>query len=302
MALVFPTYTFASWWNPYTWFKTSAPTIQPISPKTQQTIEELSNKIETLQKQIDNKNSSTTQNQTDSKINQKAQLSSKVSISTSKTSKLTNKQVIAKVKPATVYISTSNGSGSGMIISTDGYILTNAHVVSDQSTVTTTLSTGDVFDGVVVGRDEKVDLAIVKISNHNLTVIEFGNSDLVEQGDDVFTLGYPFGLKGDVSFKEGTISRKVFSEDGVYLETSAEIHPGNSGGPLVNTSGKVIGINTASLGQNIKGISIGETIKFAIPINIAKNLIPELKAGRQVVLPKTQDPITADPFQQEDIT
>ncbi len=108
------------------------------------------------------------------------------------------------------------------------------------------------------------------------------------QGDDVFTLGYPFGLEGDVSFKEGTISRRISSNDTTYLETSAEIHPGNSGGPLVNKYGEVIGINTASYGQTIEGVIIGEAIKFAIPINIAKDIIPELKDGREIIIDHTQ--------------
>lgn len=216
------------------------------------------------------------------------------------TATLSNSQIIKKVKPAVVYIESDAGTGSGMIIGSDGFVLTNAHVVQNSATAQITLSSGSVYLASVVGRDENIDLAILKINAQNLLKIEFGDSNTIKQGDEVFTLGYPFGIKGDVSFKEGTISRKIVDGVNSYLETSAEIHPGNSGGPLVDASGNVVGVNSASFGQSIKGIAVGETIKFAIPINVAKNLIPELKAGRQVIVPKTETPVAGDPFQTED--
>ncbi len=200
---------------------------------------------------------------------------------------LSNADIIKKVRSATVFIETEKVSGSGMIIDSDGYVLTNAHVVRGVSSVKIKLSDNRSFSASVVGRDEIIDLAILKISGNSFPKVELGNSDTVAQGDNVFTLGYPFGLEGDVSFKEGTISRKISDGSATYFETSAEIHPGNSGGPLVNKYGQVIGINTATFGNSIKGISIGETIKLAIPINIAKNLLPLLKKGRIVLLPKT---------------
>ncbi|MDP3697164.1 MAG: trypsin-like peptidase domain-containing protein, partial [Candidatus Taylorbacteria bacterium] len=213
------------------------------------------------------------------------------------TTKLSNSEIIEKVKPAVVYIQTSDGSGSGMIIESNGYVLTNAHVVNDVNTAKIKLSDGRLFIGSVTGRDEKMDLALLKIQNDNLPVVVLGDSsiNILKQGDEVFTLGYPFGLEGDVSFKEGTISRRISDSDTTYLETSAEIHPGNSGGPLVNKYGEVIGINTANYGKSIKGIAIGETIKFALPINLVRGLIPELKTGRNVVLPTapTTQPIPA---------
>ena len=201
---------------------------------------------------------------------------------------LSNANIIKKVKPATVYIETTKGAGSGMIIDASGYILTNAHVVWDVSAAKIKLSDGRSLSAEVIGRDEIVDLAILKIVGTNFSKVTLGNSDNLAQGDDVFTLGYPFGLEGDVSFKEGTISRRISDGDTTYLETSAEIHPGNSGGPLVNKYGEVIGVNSASYGQSIKGVNIGETIKLAIPINVAKNLIPELKGGRKIVIDHAQ--------------
>ena len=216
------------------------------------------------------------------------------------TNKLNNKEIILKVKPAVVYIETTEGSGSGIVISDDGWVLTNAHVVSGVSTARVKLSSNQLFIGKVAGRDEYVDLAIIKINSTGLSAVELGNSDTVEQGDEVFTLGYPFGLEGDVSFKEGTVSRRQTIEGETYIETSAEIHPGNSGGPLVNRFGQVIGINTGAFGKSIKGIILGETIKVAIPINTARNYIPELKAGRNIVEPTpfvSQEPVpTPLPF------
>ena len=147
---------------------------------------------------------------------------------------LSNTEIIEQIKPAVVFIETTEGSGSGMIIEANGYVLTNAHVLWNVSVAKVKLSDGRSFSAEVIGRDEIVDLAILKIVGDNFPKVTFGNSDNVIQGDDVFTLGYPFGLEGDVSFKEGTISRRINNNDAMYLETSAEIHPGNSGGPLVN--------------------------------------------------------------------
>jgi S1-C subfamily serine protease len=205
---------------------------------------------------------------------------------------LSNTEIIKKVKPSTVYIETTQGSGSGMIIDNTGFILTNAHVVYDTNTAKIKLSDDRVFTASVIGRDEKIDLAVLKIDGKNFQKVIFGNSDNVVQGDEVFTLGYPFGLEGDVSFKEGTISRTISDESATYLETSAEIHPGNSGGPLVDKYGDVVGINTAALGNLVKGVTVGETIKLAIPANIALSLLPELKNGRNILI-KREKPKTA---------
>ena len=197
---------------------------------------------------------------------------------------LSNTEIIAKVKPATVYIETTEGVGSGMIIDAEGYILTNAHVVAGVSTTKVKLSDGQLYSAEVKGRDEIIDIAILKISGQNFPFVKFGDSDAIAQGNNVFTLGYPFGLEGDVSFKEGTISRRISDGNVTFLETSAEIHPGNSGGPLVNHFGEVVGINSAGFGESIEGVTIGETIKLAIPINVAKDLIADLKNGREIFL------------------
>ncbi|HEY9584204.1 MAG TPA: trypsin-like peptidase domain-containing protein, partial [Candidatus Paceibacterota bacterium] len=122
---------------------------------------------------------------------------------------LSNTEIVAEVKPATVYIETTEGVGSGMIIDAEGYILTNAHVVAGVSTAKVKLSDGQLYSAEVKGRDEIIDIAILKISGENFPFVKFGDSDVIAQGNNVFTLGYPFGLEGDVSFKEGTISRRI---------------------------------------------------------------------------------------------
>ena len=206
---------------------------------------------------------------------------------------LSNTEIVAAVKPATVYIETTEGVGSGMIIDAEGYILTNAHVVAGVSTAKVKLSDGQLYSAEVKGRDEIIDIAILKISGQNFPFIKFGDSDVIAQGNNVFTLGYPFGLEGDVSFKEGTISRRISDGDVTFLETSAEIHPGNSGGPLVNHFGEVVGINSAGFGESIEGVTIGETIKLAIPINVAKGLIADLKNGREIFIDEKQTQSTS---------
>ncbi len=263
---IIPSFVFASWWDPLSWFsKKETPKIVTtpiiIQPKVPATTNGLVTKTPITNKVVPKVENSI----------------------------LSNAEIIKKVKPAVAYISTQDGVGSGIIISADGYILTNAHVVNGFADVSVSLANDQSFPGKVIGRDEQIDVAIIKInSTQQLPKVIFTDSDKVQQGDKVFTLGFPFGIKGDVSFKEGTISRKITDKNSTYFETSAEIHPGNSGGPLVNQYGEVIGINSAALGDTLNGVQVGETIKLAIPINIAKSFIPALKAGRNIVVQKTE--------------
>lgn len=209
-------------------------------------------------------------------------------IDTSKLKLLSNAEIIKQLKDSVVYIETKDGAGSGFIVDSNGYILTNAHVVQGVSDASVILSNNTTLSASVVGRDENIDLALLKVNKTGLKNSSLGDSVTVKQGDEIFTLGYPFGIKGDVSFKEGTISRKLTDSGHEYFEISADIHPGNSGGPLVNKYGQVVGINTASLGQSIQGVSVGETIKFAIPIDTAKNILSDLKNGRNIVVEHKQ--------------
>ncbi|OHA40012.1 MAG: hypothetical protein A3G59_02840 [Candidatus Taylorbacteria bacterium RIFCSPLOWO2_12_FULL_47_20] len=240
-------------------------------------IEKLRQEVDELKKQQSSPNTQTT--------------SLKKETSASSASTLTNAQIISRVKPATVYIETEYGSGSGMIISSDGYILTNGHVVKGASSMKIHKSDGQILNAQLVGTDEYKDVALLKVSATGLPTVKLGNSDNTKAGSEVFTLGFPFGIIGDVSFKEGTMSRVLKDGEDTFIEISAEIHPGNSGGPLVNKYAEVIGINTAKYSSETSssGSPIGETIKFALPINLAKGMLDNLKKGLMVVKKPYED-------------
>ena len=173
---------------------------------------------------------------------------------------------------------TVQGAGSGVIISKDGYILTNNHVVEGAKELTVTMADKGEFKAQIVGEDPKTDLAIVKIdAGENLPAADIGDSDQIKVGDWVLAIGNPFGLgdtvtSGIVSAKGRVIGAGPYDD---FIQTDASINPGNSGGPLFNMKGEVIGINTAI-------ISDGQGIGFAIPVNTAKPLIPQLEANGEV--------------------
>ncbi len=169
--------------------------------------------------------------------------------------------------------------GSGFVIDKSGLILTNNHVVAKATSIKIKLGNGKVYDAKVVGRDPKTDLALVKVKpDKNFpSPVKLGNSNAIRVGDWVVAVGNPFGLGQTVTV--GVLSAKgriigVGPYDD-FLQTDAAINPGNSGGPLFNMEGKVIGINTAI-------IKNGQNIGFAIPINIAKKLVPQLKKGKVI--------------------
>ena len=165
------------------------------------------------------------------------------------------------------------GVGSGFVISHDGYILTNNHVVDDADQIKVKLANGKEYEGKVVGRDPKTDLAIVKIAGaSDLQPLKLGNSEDLKVGSWVVAVGSPFGLEqtvtaGIVSAKGRVIGSGPYDN---FIQTDASINPGNSGGPLINMNGEVIGINTAI-------IASGQGIGFAIPVDMAKEIIPQLE-------------------------
>lgn len=211
--------------------------------------------------------------------------------------------IAARVLPSVVSISTESpsgsGTGSGFVIRSDGYILTNNHVISDvlngQGSLTVTLNNGKKFSGKILGADAAYDLAVVKISATGLPALQFGNSDSVQVGDQVIAIGSPLGLTGTVT--SGIISAKnraVTSSGGTgessfinALQTDAAINPGNSGGPLVDATGAVIGVNSAiaSLGSSFGGQSGSIGLGFAIPINQAKRTAEQLIANGKATYP-----------------
>ena len=164
------------------------------------------------------------------------------------------------------------GVGSGFLISPDGLILTNNHVVEGARSVKVTTNSGEEFAAKVRGRDPLTDLALVKVdARKELPSVTLGDSDAARVGDWVIAIGNPFGLEGTVTV--GIISAKGRIIAGPYddfLQTDAAINPGNSGGPLFGLRGEVVGINTAIIAQ-------AQGVGFAIPINLAKELLPQLK-------------------------
>ena len=163
--------------------------------------------------------------------------------------------------------------GSGFIISQDGYILTNDHVVDGADEIKVKLSDGREFAGEIRGLDPKLDLALIKIdAGEDLPVARLGDSEEIKVGEWVMAIGNPFGLEqtvtvGIVSAKGRVIGAGPYDD---FIQTDASINPGNSGGPLFNMQGEVIGINTAIVAQ-------GQGIGFAIPVNMAKQIIPQLR-------------------------
>ncbi|MBW1816517.1 MAG: DegQ family serine endoprotease [Deltaproteobacteria bacterium] len=171
--------------------------------------------------------------------------------------------------------------GTGFIIDTDGYILTNNHVVEKADEIKVKLDDGREYNASIIGRDPKTDLALIRIeSDGPLVPMTLGDSDKLEVGEWVVAIGNPFGLGNTVT--AGIVSAK-YRQIGAgsydnFIQTDASINPGNSGGPLLNISGDVVGINTAIFSQTGGSIGIG----FAIPINMAKELLPQLKRGKVV--------------------
>jgi serine protease Do len=174
----------------------------------------------------------------------------------------------------------ASSQGSGAIVDPAGYIVTNYHVVKGATKVEVKLSDGSVFSAERVGADPLFDLAVLKINaGRELTAIPWGNSDELVPGSLVWALGSPFGLDHTVTFgivsavDRTAVSGNPFQD---FLQTDAAVNPGNSGGPLVNVRGELVGINTAILGQSFQGVS------FSLPSNKAKKVYEELKANGTV--------------------
>jgi len=208
-------------------------------------------------------------------------------------------EIAQRVLPSVVSIEAQSGrggsTGSGFIIDSRGYILTNNHVIASSAMsggdIRVRLSDGFSYDAKVIGRDSSYDLAVIKIVAPNLKALQFGDSDEVAVGDSVIAIGSPLGLSGTVtlgiiSAKDRAVTAGEGDAESAFinaLQTDAAINPGNSGGPLVNSTGAVIGINSAiaSLGTSFSGQSGSIGLGFAIPINQARKTADQLiKTGK----------------------
>ncbi len=194
---------------------------------------------------------------------------------------LTISEIAAKVTPSVVGINVESmmesGTGTGIIMSEDGYIITNAHVVSGMTKITVVLMDETEYEATLIGSDTQSDLALLKIDATGLTPAEFGDSDDLVIGAEVVAIGNPLGMDFAGTVSDGIVSglnREVEIDGQVmnYIQTNASINSGNSGGPLVNSQGQVVGINSAKISS-----AIAEGMGFSIPINDALPILEELK-------------------------
>ena len=208
--------------------------------------------------------------------------------------------IAQRVLPSVVSISArgarGGGSGTGFVIDSNGFILTNDHVISDAAVdggrIEVQLNDGTTLAATIIGRDSSYDLAVLKIDRRGLTALTFGDSDQVAVGDAVIAIGSPLGLSGTVtlgivSAKDRAVTAGEDAGDNSYInaiQTDAAINPGNSGGPLVNSAGAVIGVNSAiaTLGSSFLSSQSGSIgLGFAIPINQARKTAEQLiKTGK----------------------
>ena len=206
--------------------------------------------------------------------------------------------VINKISPSVVAINistlerdfflrqrTQNADGSGVIITEDGFIVTNNHVVSNANTISVTLHDGNIYEASILGKFPNSDIALLKIPSNNLTPLPFSKDDSLRTGDWVIALGNAFGLEGGPTVTLGIVSalnRSIKTEDGMILtdmiQTDAAINQGNSGGPLVNLQGELVGLNTILLSR-------AEGIGFAISSYLVKRYTEDLMEFGEVIIP-----------------
>lgn len=199
---------------------------------------------------------------------------------------MAGEDIYKKVNPSVVSVisttSEGTGSGSGVIMSKDGYIITNNHVVDGAQSVSVQLSDDTSLDAEIIGTDEQTDLAVIKVTpTSDLTAAEFGDSDELEPGEYAYAIGSPGGVQFANTITGGRISainRDLTVNDRVMtlIQTDASINNGNSGGALINKYGQVVGITSAKLSGNAFGSATVEGMGFAIPINTAKDIVDEL--------------------------
>src|SRR6478609_2642015 len=211
--------------------------------------------------------------------------------STTNDGALTPHDVYQSAKDSVAYITTNSGTGSGFVVSSDGYIVTNAHVVENNGgTIKVKVGDGKQLDAKLVGQDASTDLALLKISSTGLKPLALADSSGVQVGDPAYAIGNPFGL--DRTLTVGVVSalqREISSPNGFsiddVIQTDAAINPGNSGGPLFNAAGQVIGVNSQieSTGSSSSGGQAGNVgIGFAIPSDTVKNVVDQLRASGKV--------------------
>ena len=197
---------------------------------------------------------------------------------------LSTKEIYKKAAPSVVGIVVATrqgtGSGSGIVMTSDGYILTNAHVVKDAISITVTTFDGQEYPATVLGRDESTDVAVIRIDATGLKEATFGDSDAIQVGEDAIAIGNPLGMELSFTITKGIVSAinrniTIDNYSMTVIQTDASINPGNSGGPLLNDAGEVIGITSAKIMSDYSTGTV-EGIGFAIPINSALDIARDL--------------------------
>ena len=194
--------------------------------------------------------------------------------------------VYQSAKDSVAYITTGSGTGSGFVVSNDGYIVTNAHVIEGANgQIKAKIGDGKTLDAKLVGEDASTDLALLKVTANGLKPLQLADSSSVEVGDDAYAIGNPFGLDrtltvGVVSALQRQIQAPIGFAINDVIQTDAAINPGNSGGPLIDAAGRVIGINSQieTGGSSNGNVGIG----FAVPIDTAKKILDQLKKSGSV--------------------
>ncbi len=186
--------------------------------------------------------------------------------------------VAEKAIPAVVSIEAGSATGSGFVIDKDGHIMTNYHVVDKAPSIRVYLADKRIFSAEVIGFDEETDVALIKINGDDLPVAILGDSDNLKIGQKVAAIGSPFGLEstittGIVSAKHRSRGKTIYRD---FIQTDANVNPGNSGGPLVDLDGNIVGINTFILAKS-------EGLGFSIPINLAKKIVENLLTKGEIV-------------------
>jgi S1-C subfamily serine protease len=225
-----------------------------------------------------------------------------VALTTSEVGASVIPNIYQRVAPATVRIDTtikqqsrgffgggaSGGTGTGFVVDASGYIVTNYHVIDGATSITVKFYDGTTLDGKVVSGDQRKDVAVVKVDpgNRSLVTVPLGDSSKVEPGELAIAIGTPFGEEWTVTAGiVSAINRTVQEENSIpipgAIQTDAAINPGNSGGPLLNGNGEVVGINTL-INTGTSGVDANVGIGYAIPINMVKEILPTLMAGKQV--------------------
>lgn len=182
-------------------------------------------------------------------------------------------KIAANSLPAIVSISTLDSKGSGFFVRSNGLIVSNYHVVKNAQGINISLNDGRSFTAVLAGFDEAADLVVLKIPETSNSFLEFGDSTSLKIGERVIALGSPYGL--DFTVTQGIVSSKnrlILGQQYSFLQTDVPLNPGNSGGPLINASGKVVGITTAKILE-------AESLAFALPSNTAKPVIDRIISG-----------------------